>query len=76
MAHKVVVRAGVNDTPLLITDKANAVEVYDDDGNMIALLHHIFNERLWCVTTRDDPDWEQTIFQFGYIGAGRQIKDS
>lgn len=73
MAHKIVVRAGVLEPPLLVTDKAVAVEVYDDDDNMIAVMHKVFTDGMWAVTTKADADWEQVICQFGYLGNMRKL---
>ena len=74
MAHKIVVRAGILEPPLLVTDKAVAVEVYDDNDDMIAVMHKVFADGMWAVTTKADPDWEAVICQFGYIGGMRMDK--
>jgi len=73
MAHKIVVRAGILSRPLLVTDKAQAVEVYDDDDNLIAVMHRVFADSMWAVTTKTDPDWEATICQFGYVEGTRKF---
>lgn len=68
MAHKIVVRAGLLEPPLLVTDQAVAVEVYDGDDNLIAVMHKAFTDEMWAVTTKADPDWEAAICQMGYLG--------
>ena len=75
MANKIVVRAGVLEQPLLVTDKAVAVEVYDDDDNMVAVMHRVFTDGMWAVTTKADPDWEAVICQFGYLGNMRKLQE-
>ena len=67
MAHKVVVRAGLLEPPLLVTDKAVAVEVYDAEDNLVAVMHKAFTDEMWVVTTKADPDWESAICQLGYL---------
>ena len=70
MATTLIVRKGLLDPPLLITDDALAVEVYDGNNDLIAVMHKVINNDLWGVTTKGDPDWVQTLCQLGYVTGG------
>ena len=73
MANKVVVRAGVMEPPLLVTDRAVAVEVCDNDDNLVAVMHKALTNDLWVVTTKADSDWEAAICQLGYGGNASKL---
>lgn len=73
MAHKVVVRAGVLEPPLLVTDKAVAIEIYDDNDDLVAVMHRAFTDKMWAVTTKADSDWESAICQMGYLEGMRKL---
>ena len=74
MASTIVVRGKALEKPLFITDEAIAVEIYDSEDNLIALMHHIFNNNMWGVTTKEDNDWNEVLHQLGYIEEARKLK--
>lgn len=74
MPSTVMVRGKLLEEPLFITDEAVAVEIYDCNDQLVALLHHIFNDDMWAVTTKEDDDWNEVLHQLGYIDAVRKLK--
>ena len=77
MAGTVIVRGNIKEAPLLITKEAKAVEVYDSDDNLVAVMHKVINDDFWGVTTVKDSDWAECLSQLGYITAGHlnKLKD-
>lgn len=73
MPSTLVVRGSILEKPLLITGKAQAVEVYDCNDELIAVMHHVFNDDMWAVTTKTDDDWNEVLHQLGYIEAARKL---
>lgn len=66
--HVIVVRGKkLLQPPLLVTNEAAAVEIYDGKNELIAVLHPVLEGNYWAVTTKTDPDWEQCLSQLGYI---------
>ena len=74
MAGTIIVRGNIREAPLLTTKDAKAVEVYDNDDNLIAVMHKVISENFWGVTTIKDPDWIECLSQLGYITAGKLNK--
>ena len=68
MGSTIIVRSGILEEPLLVTDKAQAVEIYDCNDDLVAIMHKVFNEDYWAVTTRKDDDWVEALTQLGYLG--------
>ena len=69
MAFRIVVRgADLRKPPLLDTEDAVAVEICGDDGELVAILHKMFDTDYWGVTTKQDPDWNEAKAQLGYNG--------
>jgi len=54
--------------PLLITTEAAAVEVYDMNNELVAVMHPVLENNYWGVTAKSDPDWHECLAQLGYIG--------
>jgi len=74
MPDTVIVRSlNVLKPPLLVTREAMAVEIYDETGELVAVLHKILNGKLWGLTTKGDEDWEQCLMQLGYINKNLDI---
>lgn len=64
---KIVVRGNdIRKKPLLETEEACAVEMYDSLGNLVAIVHRMGNSDYYGVTTNRDPDWENAKAQLGY----------
>lgn len=77
MPFRIVVRgADVKKPPLLDTEDAVAVEVLDSKGELVAIMHKMFDSDYWGVTTKNDDDWEQAKAQLGYSGAPIEIEVS
>ena len=74
MAATVIVRGNIKDTPLLVSKDVKAVEIYDSDDNLVAVMHRVINEDFWGVTTVKDPDWVECLSQLGYITSGKLNK--
>ena len=53
--------------PLLVTNEAMAVEMYGDNGELMAVVHRVLDGNYWALTTSRDPDWIAVIRQLGYI---------
>ena len=53
--------------PLFESTKANLLEFYDDNGKLIALLFKQFNNDLYMLVTKADPDWHATLVRLGYV---------
>ena len=67
MSTKIVVREpGLLKPPLLVTETAHCVEVYDDN-ELVAVLHKVLSNDTWGITTKVDPDWTEALYQLGYI---------
>jgi hypothetical protein len=67
MATKIVVReAGLLKPPLLVSENANCVEIYDDN-ELVAVMHKVLSDGMWGVTTKQDRDWEEALYQLGYM---------
>ena len=67
MGATIVVRRGILEQPLLVTKEANVIEMYDCNDDLIAVVHKVFNEDFWAVTTRKDDDWIEALGQLGYL---------
>lgn len=70
----VVVRADLLTKPLLVTDKAKAIEVFGDDGMLRAVVHQVMGGDTWAVTSAADPDWNEALAQLGYVAPMRLIR--
>jgi len=68
MSSTIIVRKGILEEPLLITKDASVVEIYDCKDDLVAVMHRIYNEDFWGVTTRKDEDWMEALRQLGYLG--------
>ncbi len=64
---RVIVRSGVNAEPLLDTEDANQIEFYDCNGELIALVGHVFSNGLWFYSNRNDKDWIEVLTRTGYV---------
>ena len=68
LKHVIVVRGrSILQAPLLVTSEAAAVEIYDGENELVAVLHPVLEDNYWAVTTKTDPDWEQCLSQLGYM---------
>ena len=59
--------------PLLVTDEAMAVEVYDASHELVAVMHRVLEGNYWAMTTRNDPDWNEALLQLGYIPGSAEL---
>lgn len=67
MAFRVVVKgADITKPPLLDTEEAVVVEIHDKHGELVALLHKMFDSTLWGLTSVNDDDWESAKAVLGY----------
>lgn len=41
------------------------LELYDNNDNLIAVLTQLFNDNLWGMVTKGDPDFNTTLVQLG-----------
>jgi hypothetical protein len=64
---RVIVRSGVNEKPLLDTKDANQIEFYDANGELVALVGHVFSPYMWFYSDRDDPDWVEVLSRTGFL---------
>lgn len=53
--------------PLLVTNEALAVEMYDSQGELMAVVHKVLDGNYWAFTSREDQDWPEVIRQLGYL---------
>lgn len=53
--------------PLLVTNEALAVEMYDSQGELMAVVHKVLDGNYWVFTSREDRDWPEVIRQLGYL---------
>jgi len=61
--------------PLYETNKANLIEFYGDDGELNALLFKQFNNELYMLVTKADPDWAATLIRLGYVNVKLSPKE-
>ena len=52
--------------PLLDSNEANMVEIYDSEHNLVAFLARIFTDDTWGLCTKDDPDWPEMCIRYGF----------
>jgi len=52
--------------PLLDTEKAAIIEFYDENNQLEAILSRVL-DGFWCLTTKKDPDWLDTLARLGYM---------
>ena len=62
--------------PLLETTKAVAVEVHSESGELVAILHKMFDSDYWGVSTVQDKDWENVKAQLGYLNNSPELDAS
>jgi hypothetical protein len=66
--NTVIVRSvNILKPPLLVTKEAMAIEMYDDSGELMAVVHLVLDGNYWALTTRQDPDWGEVLKQLGYL---------
>jgi len=74
---RIVVRGkDIREEPLLDTEEASAVEMYDSLGNLVVIVHRMGNSEYYGVTTNQDPDWEAAKEQLGYGNKEAEIEVS
>jgi hypothetical protein len=64
---RVIVRSGVNEAPLLDTTRAQQIEFYDCDGNLVALVGHVFSPHMWFYSDKNDTDWPEVLARTGFL---------
>lgn len=64
---RVIVRNGINSEPLLDTTEAQQIEFYDCDGELIALVGHVFSPHMWYYSDRSDKDWPDVLARTGFL---------
>jgi|AACY02.16.fsa_nt_gi hypothetical protein len=64
---RVVVRKGINCEPLLDTTEANQIEFYDDNGELVALVGHVFSPYMWFYSDKNDSDWGEVLARTGFL---------
>ena len=68
--NTLIVRStGILKPPLLVTNEAMAVEMYDGNGELMAVVHRVLDGNFWMLTTSQDNDWPEVLRQLGYIGS-------
>lgn len=66
---RVIVRSGINVEPLLDTTQANQIEFYDCNGDLIALVGHVFSPNMWFYSTCEDKDWVEVMTRTGFLAS-------
>jgi hypothetical protein len=70
----IVVRGpDIKAAPLLETKKAVAVEVHNESGELVAILHKMFDSNVWGISNCQDSDWENVKAQLGYLGKTAEL---
>jgi hypothetical protein len=64
---RVVVRSGVNAAPLLDTTDAQQIEFYDHNGDLVALVGHVFSPYMWFYSDKKDDDWPAVLARTGFL---------
>jgi hypothetical protein len=64
---RVIVRRGVNEAPLLDTTEVQQIEFYDENGELMALVGHVFHGGMWFYSNRNDPDWVDVLARTGFL---------
>jgi hypothetical protein len=59
--------------PLLVTNEAMAVEFYDGNGEMVAVVHRVLDGNYWAFTSKNDKDWDEAIRQLGYLSTRPEL---
>lgn len=76
MSKRIRVIRSIFEPPLLDTTEASVVEFIDEQGNMEAVLSRVLDNNFWCLSTKKDADWQQTLMRHGYINTGtRSLKE-
>lgn len=70
MSKRIRVIRSIFEPPLLETNEASCIEFYDEDGSMEALLSRVLDDNFWCLSTKKDADWPQTMMRHGYREMG------
>lgn len=65
MAKRVIVKGPIGSPILLDTDRATAIEFYDEHGNLCAVFGKVINENFWAFATKNDKDWKETLTLVG-----------
>jgi hypothetical protein len=65
MAKRVIVKGPIGTPILLDTDRATAIEFYDEQGNLCAVFGKVINENFWAFATKKDKDWNETLTLLG-----------
>lgn len=51
------------------SDKATQIEFRDSFGDLMAIFCRHFNDDMWILVTKDDPDWESHLVRLGLLGS-------
>lgn len=52
---------------LLETHEASVIEFRDRFGDLNAVVFRQFNDDMWCLITKQDPDWDAILVRLGYL---------
>jgi len=72
MSKRIRVLRNILEPPLLDTNQVSVVEFLDENGQLEALLSRVLEDNFWCLSTKKDPDWVQTLMRHGYVDMGRR----
>ena len=64
---RIIVRSGINAKPLLDTTEAQQIEFYDGDGELVALVGHVFSAHMWFYSNKNDTDWPDVLARTGFL---------
>lgn len=48
-----------------MVENPQIMELYDSRGVLVAVITNLFNDDLWGITTKGDPDFNTTLVQLG-----------
>lgn len=74
---KLVVRGkDIRQEPLLETEEARSVEILDSQGQLVAVMHKMFDTEYWGISTIQDSDWENVKKKLGYTNKTPELEAS
>ncbi len=73
MGGKVIVRGtDFTKAPLLKSNDVKFIEIYDSEGQLMALLIWMVDD-VWGMVDRDDPAWNEICMKYGYAKTKEHI---
>ena len=65
MAKRVIVKGPIGSPILLDTSNAQAIEFYDEHGELCAVFGKVISADFWAFATKKDKDWKETLRLLG-----------